>query len=132
MKLHAIRKYSYLITEWTRQKAACASLINLCLRSSNSLEASGEVFCWGSNQYGQCGVDPSNTESKLLSFPVQIGGILKKVRVSKILSGWSHILVKTGNIGECFESNERNQCIFLESFIFDLHYHNHYRYRPQA
>lgn len=59
-------------------------------------EESGEVFCWGSNQYGQCGVGPSNG-GKSFSSPVQVEGLLKKVKVAEIFSGWCHILAKTGN-----------------------------------
>ena len=62
------------------------------------------MFCWGSNEYRQCGVDPSNTESKHISSPLQIGGLLKNVKLSQILSGWNHILVKTGKFVNEFSS----------------------------
>ena len=58
-------------------------------------------------------MDPSNMENKLFASPLQIGGILKKVKISEIVSGWSHILVKTGNIEECVYSVSSDAMITL-------------------
>ena len=60
----------------------------------------GEVFCWGSNQHGQCGEPPegTNTEEKapIFTLPQLIQGLISGSHVTKLKSGWSHLLAVTG------------------------------------
>ena len=60
----------------------------------------GEVFCWGSNQHGQCGQSPegTNTEEKapIFALPQLIQGLTCGSHVTKLKSGWSHLLAVTG------------------------------------
>ncbi|XP_032226752.1 secretion-regulating guanine nucleotide exchange factor isoform X2 [Nematostella vectensis] len=86
------------------------------------LTDAGAVYCWGSNQHGQCGAsllqviqknptdistnsDPtSNTESKepamklkieSVPVPMRVRGPLNDACVREIHSGWSHVVVAT-------------------------------------
>ncbi|XP_031549354.1 secretion-regulating guanine nucleotide exchange factor-like [Actinia tenebrosa] len=63
------------------------------------LTENGQVFCWGSNQHGQCG-KPVNTETKghhhnFYDTPQLVCGDLRNNKVKSILSGWSHVLATT-------------------------------------
>lgn len=59
----------------------------------------GGVFCWGSNQHGQCGEPPegTNTEEKapIFALPQLIQGLISGLRVTELKSGWSHLLAVT-------------------------------------
>lgn len=61
----------------------------LCVLAEN-----GQVYCWGSNQHGQCGVPVE--EADMFEEPHLIGGILSNEKVVCILSGWGHLFVITG------------------------------------
>ncbi|KXJ09918.1 secretion-regulating guanine nucleotide exchange factor isoform X2 [Exaiptasia diaphana] len=59
------------------------------------LTESGQVFCWGSNQHGQCGL-PVSSEAGLFDEPQLIGGALSNHNVTSIHSGWSHLIAQIG------------------------------------
>lgn len=62
--------------------------------------ASGQVFCWGSNQHGQCGRPPDKLTKDhnqlVFTTPQLIGGLLSNVHVTQLKTGWSHLLAITG------------------------------------
>ena len=62
--------------------------------------ASGQVFCWGSNQHGQCGRPPDKQtkehNQQVFTTPQQIGGLLSNIHVTQVKTGWSHLLAITG------------------------------------
>ena len=62
--------------------------------------ASGQVYCWGSNQHGQCGRPPDkltkDDDQQVFTTPQLIGGILSNVHVTQLKTGWSHLLAVTG------------------------------------
>ncbi|XP_058972380.2 secretion-regulating guanine nucleotide exchange factor isoform X1 [Pocillopora verrucosa] len=64
------------------------------------LTTSGHVFCWGSNQHGQCGKPPDihSTEHQIFIKPQLIGGLLTSVTVTQVHTGWSHLLAVTEDI----------------------------------
>ncbi len=65
----------------------------------------GEVYCWGSNVHGQCGLPGAKTPSdsgleifnKVLR-PTKVG---LDEKITKIHAGWSHMLAISG---KCFFS----------------------------
>ena len=62
--------------------------------------ASGLVFCWGSNQHGQCGRPlqrlSKDHDQQVFTTPQLIRGLLSNVRVTQLKTGWSHLLAITG------------------------------------
>lgn len=66
----------------------------------STIDRVGEVYCWGSNQHGQCGMDPCSQHNKICWSPTRIKGLLENENVLEIFSGWSHILAKTGIVIE--------------------------------
>lgn len=58
------------------------------------------MYCWGSNQHGQCGRPPDELtkdhSQQVLTTPQLIGGLLSNVRVTQLKTGWSHLLAITG------------------------------------
>lgn len=66
---------------------------------SGALTASGKVFCWGSNQHGQCGRPPDSMsvelDAQIVNAPHMIGGLISGVHVTQLKSGWSHLLAIT-------------------------------------
>lgn len=60
----------------------------------------GEVFCWGSNQHGQCGQPPEGTKTNpnvpIFAVPELIKGLICGLHITKLESGWSHLLAVTG------------------------------------
>ena len=74
---------------------------------SGALTASGKVFCWGSNQHGQCGRPPDRVsvelDAQIVNAPHMIGGLISGVHVTQLRSGWSHLLAITGlNVNHFF------------------------------
>lgn len=67
---------------------------------SAALTTSGQVFCWGSNQHGQCGRPPDaqSTEHQMFVTPQLIGGLLSSVTVTQVHTGWSHLLAVTEDV----------------------------------
>ena len=79
---------------------------SLCLVDEHEIKpatfclASGQVFCWGSNQHGQCGRSPDKLtkdhNQQVFPTPQLIGGLLSNVHVTQLKTGWSHLLAITG------------------------------------
>ncbi|XP_068745450.1 secretion-regulating guanine nucleotide exchange factor-like [Montipora capricornis] len=67
-----------------------------------ALSAVGEVFCWGSNQHGQCGQPPDSMKTELDSstfdVPHLIKGLISGLYVIRLESGWSHLLAVTDDM----------------------------------
>ncbi|EDO31645.1 predicted protein, partial [Nematostella vectensis] len=87
--LSHILKYRLLFVvsfEGCRGKSIAVGLHHTVL-----LTDAGAVYCWGSNQHGQCGA------SLLQSVPVpmRVRGPLNDACVREIHSGWSHVVVAT-------------------------------------
>lgn len=64
---------------------------------SAALTASGQVFCWGSNQHGQCGRPPEHC-AQIFANPQLIRGAISDKHIAQLKSGWSHLLALTGLI----------------------------------
>lgn len=67
-----------------------------------ALSAVGEVFCWGSNQHGQCGRPPDSMktelDSSIFDVPHLIKGLISGLYVIRLKSGWSHLLAVTDDM----------------------------------
>ncbi|XP_069698384.1 secretion-regulating guanine nucleotide exchange factor-like [Periplaneta americana] len=59
------------------------------------MTSSGRIFAWGDNKYGQLGLDPSYFPS--VFSPMEISLNLQLDTCCKLLSGWTHVAILTGN-----------------------------------
>ena len=64
------------------------------------VDTKGNMFAWGSNNYGQCGKD--STTAKVISRPTVIDWDTdNNGQILEIVSGWSHSLLLTGTSLYC-------------------------------
>ena len=74
-------------------------MVLICLWFLSFFIDTGHVYCWGSNQYGQCGRHTKAAEKNMhFSSPQIIGQALTEVLISELKSGWSHLLAVSGEI----------------------------------
>lgn len=57
-----------------------------------ALTSKREIFAWGSNKYGQLGINPNLISSEPTPIKVQI----PSDNIKEIFSGWTHNVVVTG------------------------------------
>ncbi|XP_073240509.1 secretion-regulating guanine nucleotide exchange factor-like isoform X2 [Porites lutea] len=74
----------------------CQKFVQVVAGSHHSaaLTASGQVFCWGSNQHGQCGRPPEHC-AQIFANPQLIRGAISDKHIAQLKSGWSHHLAIT-------------------------------------
>lgn len=59
----------------------------------------GEIYAWGSNIHGQCGMDPN--VAKAVTTPLKIEWNSSNGKITDLCCGWTHTVLLTGKMHSC-------------------------------
>lgn len=75
---------------------------------SCALAGDGGVWCWGTNQYGECGVPPITTRPFILPEPVSVAGLPGDVTAVMACNFFTCALTRSGSVW-CWGRNQGGQ-----------------------
>jgi alpha-tubulin suppressor-like RCC1 family protein len=59
-------------------------------------QGTGSIFMWGCNKFGQCGLNPNDSQTVLIPNKVLLPTQLAQDNVVSVASGWTHVIARTG------------------------------------